>query len=1048
MTATPCERLTEYVDGELAPAAADEFALHLGACAACAAALHEALLLVALEAEARGAASGLPAPGEVGAGRPLAAASAPGDRRAPDARRADPAAPTPRSASLEAPIPIDRAPRARRRLAPWIAGAAVAGAAAAAAVLALQPGRDRAAGPGAGSADRVALATAPTRALEGRLAYRGAAAHRPYRVDRAAGATAAARDAISLETLAALERRGDLHGVAAAQLLLGETARAQATLERAGDASAGSGAAADALDRAADRALLQLVAGRAAEALVALDAVLERAPGHGPALWNRALALRDLDLPLMAAEAFTAAAAGGEPGWAAEASVRARELAAAVHARREPFGALVTRDGPRLAAAPTAITPQAARRIPGTTRLFLYDALRGATSAEAALALAPLAAALDALAGGDHLARAVARVAAADFSRRAPLAARYAEVVAGKRLDAAEARALQAALRAGRHDDLLLGALIRTSADGHTVPAEQLPEFQRLAAATGDPWFAMLAAEQAAGALRARGEHVSAEVIARAALTACGREGLDFRCARVELGLAEGYLDSNRLDDARRVARAAWERARRGGEWYVERRALKLLAEVESRGGELGAQTLAVARAYTGELARRYPESCPDRPWAHELVAMMLLGRQDLAAARRELALAAEAAAGCPTARPSVLAMFTRAHVLRDTAATPDDIAALRADIAALRPQVPAAQRALLDHSEGRLLMERDPAAATALLERAIATAGALPTDLEARKARSYTYAVLVLDAGRAGAWDRAWQLLAAEAGSAPAARCAVGMAAEDQRALVVIRDAAGAVAGRYDGAGRGASALARELIAQLATCPSVEVLARAPLHGAPDALPPELAWSYRGGGARPPAGLAAAPGARLVVAQPEPPAELGLPRLVPWTVAGPVAQDLRGAQATPARVLAALPEAGYVEIHAHGLVSAGVADAALLMLSPEADGRYALTAAAIRATPLPRHPIVVLAACHAARTAPFHHEPWSLPAAFIAAGARAVIAANGVIDDAEAGPFFDALREALARGAAPAVALRDVRTRWLAEHPGAVWVRSLMVFE
>jgi len=117
-------------------------------------------------------------------------------------------------------------------------------------------------------------------------------------------------------------------------------------------------------------------------------------------------------------------------------------------------------------------------------------------------------------------------------------------------------------------------------------------------------------------------------------------------------------------------------------------------------------------------------------------------------------------------------------------------------------------------------------------------------------------------------------------------------------------------------------------------------------------------------------------------------------------------------------------------------------------MLSPDSDGGYALTASAIRTTRLRGRPIVILAACHAARAATYRHEAWSLPAAFIAAGARAVIASTEVIDDASAGAFFDDVRARIERGASAATALRDARSAWQAVHPDAAWVRSLMVFQ
>jgi CHAT domain-containing protein len=184
------------------------------------------------------------------------------------------------------------------------------------------------------------------------------------------------------------------------------------------------------------------------------------------------------------------------------------------------------------------------------------------------------------------------------------------------------------------------------------------------------------------------------------------------------------------------------------------------------------------------------------------------------------------------------------------------------------------------------------------------------------------------------------------------------------------------------------------------------------------------------------------------VISNAEPPAELDLPRLLPWRSTAPADVALEGRRATPANALAALADAGFVEIHAHGMMNAAVSDASFITLSPDPDGHYALTAAEIRTQSLHGRPVVILAACHAGATASYWHEPWGLPAAFIVAGARAVIASPDVIVDADAGAFFDALRLRTDRGASPARALHDVRIEWLATHPEAAWVRSLMVFQ
>jgi hypothetical protein len=397
--------------------------------------------------------------------------------------------------------------------------------------------------------------------------------------------------------------------------------------------------------------------------------------------------------------------------------------------------------------------------------------------------------------------------------------------------------------------------------------------------------------------------------------------------------------------------------------------------------------------------------------------------------------------------------VFVEAHVARD-----DQVAAVRAEIAKLRAAAATTpgDQAFLDQTEGMLLLDRDRAAGIALLERAIAASRAIArADVEAHKARSYAYSALVLDAGRAGDWPRAWQLLGDEVGVA-IDRCGLGVAVEGRRSIVVVRDGAGALAGVYEEARSAREPVMREAAAanlipaalrdRLRGCAEVAVVARPPIQGSPALLPIDIAWSYRSAAAAHDPGPAH--GVRLVISNAEPPAELGLPRLLPWGSATAPDVALEGAAATPSRALAALADAGFVEIHAHGMVNAAVSDASFLMLSPDPDGRYALTAAAIRKQPLRGRPIVVLAACHAGATASYRHEPWGLPAAFVEAGARAVIASPDVIADADAGALFDAVRARIEGGASPAVALHDTRLAWLAAHPEAEWVRSLMVFQ
>jgi cellulose synthase operon protein C len=974
-----CDQLGAYVDAQLDAAEADAFELHLASCGACQLASHEALQLAALEAAAR------------------------------------------------------REPRRRpvRRVGRYAAmGAVAACAAIALAVLWRRPSEP--------AAPQLAFLTAPVRKTEARISYAAADRYRPYDVARAGEARP--HDSIPLTALSELEHRGDLHGVAAALLLMNDPQRAAEYLDKAAPSH----------DVAADRALVQRATGQLAEALITLDGVLEIAPRHPQALWNRALVLRELGLPLSAAEAYRTIAGLNEPGWSEEAAANAKALADEMAERQAAFERLVNVDGPRLATAGDAVTPEVARRFPGMTRLRFYDAVRAARSPEAVRALAPLAATLDGIYGGAVLAGHLARIARADFRRRAPLAERYAQLVAGA-LDGAQTGALIDALRVAKQDDMLLGAILLANREG--VPPALLPELRRIAEGLHDPWFHLLAVEQTSGALIRAGEHGAAEALLLPALASCA---IDFRCTNLDLLLGDSYVTNFRLADTRRVIADGWIRAQRGAEWYLQQRLLQLRARLESVQDDVAGTTLPLVRAYARESVLRSPTRCDFAAWYREMLALTMVNRLDLVHAHGELAQVIGIDTTCPAHEPSIPAADTKARVLRDPAlGSAAEVAALRDELAALgaMPTLEPGERAALALIEGRLLIDRDHPAAMALLERAIASARAAGSDdINARMARSYAYALLTLDAGGAGRWDRVWTLLGDDAGFVPSPRCALGVAVEDRASVVVIRDAAGTTRGSFNGERQGptldaATLVPTQLRDALRGCAAIEVVARPPVQGLPGLLPPDLAWSYRSSATQP-AAAAPAHARRVVIAGAEPPAALGLPRLLPWRSSTTPDLALDGLAATPSRVLAELADASFVEIHAHGMVQASIADASFLMLSPEADGRYALTAGAIRRQPLRGHPVVILAACHAAATAKARHEAWSLPAAFVMAGARAVIASPDVISDAEAGGFFDDLRVRIEHGVAPAIALHDTRTSWLAAHPGADWTRSLMVFQ
>jgi CHAT domain-containing protein len=138
--------------------------------------------------------------------------------------------------------------------------------------------------------------------------------------------------------------------------------------------------------------------------------------------------------------------------------------------------------------------------------------------------------------------------------------------------------------------------------------------------------------------------------------------------------------------------------------------------------------------------------------------------------------------------------------------------------------------------------------------------------------------------------------------------------------------------------------------------------------------------------------------------------------------------------------------DATEVQFHTHALMNVGVSDASHLALSPEpSDGQYALTAEAIRKMELRGRPLVVLAACRSAQGARYQHQPWSLPDAFLAAGARAVFATATDIPDVESGRFFARVLARVRDGADPAAALRDQRIESLGTQS---WVADVILFE
>jgi hypothetical protein len=476
------DRVAEYLDGTLDPAAQDELLAHLPTCESCQRVLHGEVQLRDREDSLRevaavGAARSAGASADASAGASDRLAGAPALAVAPKVEPAVASTKTPaRTASDQAGTiaSLDAARRARasrlRKLAGVAASVLAVGAVAATALFVL---RTRPA-PKGSSEPSEQLALAPNRAHEVRLAWSRAAAHRPFETMRSSAAVTG--EDIPLELRARLERDKDCAGLAATSLMAGETASAQRQYAKPECQS---------LDARADHAALAVVMKQYDLALELTDAVLAERPDHPVALWNRALALREKKLGLDAAAAFDrVAATDRDPAWRAEAQARAEDARAPLEAARRRFDEVIERGKQMIPDGPV-IPLELARAVPGRARLRFHDAVRTARTAERLEALRPLAQALQ-LPGERTLEAAIElakkRLTGPGAAARLALIPHYVEIFRKGSVEGdAEWPAWKARARAAGADDLLLGAYYLALPDD--------PEAARLAAASKDPWF-------------------------------------------------------------------------------------------------------------------------------------------------------------------------------------------------------------------------------------------------------------------------------------------------------------------------------------------------------------------------------------------------------------------------------------------------------------------------------------------------------------------------------------------------------------------------------
>jgi hypothetical protein len=994
--AMDCSDLPGFLEGDLAADRRDAFEHHVADCAACQAELEAAMQLAALGAEVA-----------LRPDRPRAVPYLPdaAERRGAGLRDQPRAAPGPR----------------RLR---WLGTGALAVAAVIALVLAMRP---PAAPPS--PEDEIVASLGAARAWEDRLPYAPLDHHRAYSPSRAGPGAPA--EAISSEAVIQLGQRKDPGGLIAANIARGDLVSADALLQKAGPG--------DDLD--VERAVVAARRGQATAALAVLDRVLDRNARHAQALWNRAVVLGALDLPLAAAEAFGASAALAEPGWSTEAAARRDELTGRERARIEHLkDAVRTCNELGSGALPDLAV---ASRYPYLCRPSLYVAVRRAHSREDAQRLLPIARAIDAASGDTASSALIERVAAADFAARGKTVALYERITAQPPPAGSEQARIVAQLRSAgpAHADLLLGALLRVQPQ----TPDTLDELVRVARAAHDPYFDELATEKDADAKLATGRALEAEVELREAVARCAPRDVELRCTYLQMKLIEQYLARHRPTDAAEVATVALQRTRRLGLNWAERVLFDFLSDAARYERDFPQM-----RAYLREAALR-STACDQQLGRRESLADAEVAELQFARARREL----DQAPPC-TPPMSLIRAQTEAELARFDG-TPERTAALRGELDRTRRETAtsAGQRALIDAIEGRLLSASDAAGARALLRQAIAAADALRyDDVEGTKARTLAYrTLLVLGAGDLDP-EAELALFAAAARVPRRPGCALGALIDGERLVLVARDAHGQLHPVFEPRAfttpdfDARAVVPAAIVGALAGCPRVDVLALAPLYGQPRLLPPELAWSYRG-----PAGTPPPPGAGrrsvLTIEDTRPPAALGLPRLQSPSHeprgSGIDEIVLGGAEATPHRVRRELPAADLAEFHAHGFVDLGISDVSLIALSTDLDGSFALTARVIAGLHLARAPFIALAACDAAYTAPYLHEPWSLPYAFLLAGARGVLAPATAVPDRDAGSFFRTVGDQILRGLDPAAVLRDQRMQ---RRAAADWVDAVVLFD
>lgn len=793
----------------------------------------------------------------------------------------------------------------------------------------------------------------------------------------------------------------------------------------------------------ADRAAAHFALGKRAEALELLDEALEKDPSHEIAAWNRAVVLESLDLNLAAAAAFElSASASSDPAWARAARERAERHREEVQAYRSAWHQ-ANEAGKEMVARAIPMAPQDVEAAPGISQLYLYDALRSATDRDSVLRLLPVAAILDVL--GDRQSRLmeqVYRTAERDFSVRAPIAARYRALATGQIQNPHENPAVDALIDEARdadQEDILIGAIYLGLRELRLTD-----EFVRRTRRTGDPWF-----EALADTVRARRASASQQTD-QALLTlleVISEAKHPYRTLWAQLQAVDAATVLHRITLARRIATEVRNEARRRGAWDKELRVLQHLGRLATRTGQL-----ATGRAYFQETNLREPDFCGSKEFVRRNLTVAELQENDLDAARRTLledngcpfevwgaedVLSVVDTHGPAIAEPMRTRLFEALEAGREQAASPGDAAFERA----------VRGRLLLtlgETDEGLRLLR-------SVLERGRSTPRWDGTGIHAH---ALATATLVTRSGAEADASEVVRTAADSVGSPAPQTCTLAGYVDAGRATVAWIDAEGSAFVEHDPKFSrslrkmdGSELIPEEAIAALRPCEAVRVFAGPNLMGDSTLLPPEFAWSYVLAEPIEEPGRALTDRA-LVVANVALPAALGFSALPPYrsqTQPRP-SRLLSGHEATLSRVLDEMRTATEIEFYTHGTYNLGESQASMLVMAPDTEGRFALTVEQVGRSSLEGAPLVLLTACSTTRAPRYRYQSWSLPHAFLDAGAWTVIAAGADVPSIEGQAFFDAVRRQIRSGTPPAVAVRNAR---MDEHESSdsAWREHVIVF-